>query len=237
MRNNKNKSTIVIFILVIIVLVLFALLIFTRFEKKDETETTSQETVSNTETSIEETTTQNITAIEPTTEAGQVGNVQAGNEASVKFKDVNENVTAKQHVNMRSSMNQEDDSNVIDVLYNGTTVIRTGIADNGWSRLSYNGRTVYAVSSYLTTDLNAVPETETQFKTQFKAVTDTITAKELTNLRDIPSTKEPSKVVYQLKKGENIQRTGISEEYGWSRVIYNGQILYAVTSYLEVVPQ
>lgn len=173
--------------------------------------------------------------------SGNVENVTANDEANDvsndNFTEVNESVTAKEYVNLRSSTSQADDTNVVDVLNNGTVVTRTGISDSGWSRLNYNGQTVYAVSSYLTTDLNAEQETETQFKTQFKEVSDTVTAKELTNLRDIPSTFEPSKVIYELKKGETVERTGISEEYGWSRVIYNGQTLYAVTSYLEVVTE
>jgi uncharacterized protein YraI len=30
-----------------------------------------------------------------------------------------------------------------------------------------------------------------------------------------------------------VTRTGINEDVGWSRVEYNGQTLYCVTSYLE----
>ena len=37
--------------------------------------------------------------------------------------------------------------------------------------------------------------------------------------------------------GETVQRTGINEDVGWSRVVYNGQTLYCVTSYLEIVKE
>jgi len=68
---------------------------------------------------------------------------------------------------------------------------------------------------------------------KFKEVADSVTAKEETNLRSLPATDNSiSKVVYTLKNGEYISRTGISDK-GWSRVIYNGEILYAVTSYLK----
>lgn len=68
---------------------------------------------------------------------------------------------------------------------------------------------------------------------KFKDVADSVTAKEETNLRSLPATDNSiSKVVYTLKNGEYISRTGISDK-GWSRVIYNGEILYAVTSYLK----
>lgn len=38
-------------------------------------------------------------------------------------------------------------------LVNGQTATRTGVGNNGWSRLEYNGQKVYAVSSFLTADL------------------------------------------------------------------------------------
>lgn len=38
-------------------------------------------------------------------------------------------------------------------LKNGETALRTGIGNNGWSRVEYNGEKLYAVSSYLTADL------------------------------------------------------------------------------------
>ena len=35
-----------------------------------------------------------------------------------------------------------------------------------------------------------------------------------------------------LHNGEYVTRTGINEDYGWSRVDYNGQTLYCISSYL-----
>ena len=40
---------------------------------------------------------------------------------------------------------------IVGVLRRGETLTRIGIGDNGWSQLEYNGQTVYAVTSYLTT--------------------------------------------------------------------------------------
>ena len=58
------------------------------------------------------------------------------------------------------------------------------------------------------------------------------------NLRNIPSvTDEKSYVVATLKFGEVIKRTGVNEDYGWSRVEYNGQTLYCVSSYIYVVTE
>ena len=37
----------------------------------------------------------------------------------------------------------------------------------------------------------------------------------------------------KLKNGEVVTRTGINHDLGWSRVEYNGQTLYCVSSYLK----
>lgn len=154
------------------------------------------------------------------------------------FQEVNEQVTAKREVNLRSSMDQGADDNIVHCLTNGEIAARTGIGKNGWSRVVYNSQTLYCISSYLTTDLNYVPPAEETdpFKTKFAPVNEKVTAKEITNLRDRPSVLEPSQVVVQLNHGEVAVRTGIANE-GWSRVEYNGQILYCVSSYLEMVEE
>ena len=60
-----------------------------------------------------------------------------------------------------------------------------------------------------------------------------MTAKDEVNLRSMPSvTDANSQVVATIKNGEVVVRTGINNEQGWSRVEYNGQTLYCVSSYL-----
>ena len=71
-------------------------------------------------------------------------------ELGIIFNSVNEEVTAKEPVNLRSI--PEVSGDIVDVLDNGDIALRTGIGDTGWSRLIYNGNVVYAVTSYLTTD-------------------------------------------------------------------------------------
>ena len=163
----------------------------------------------------------------------------ANGEIETQFRSVSETVTAKEWVNLRNiPSTTRADSAIIGKLQNGETALRTGISDNGWSRLEVSGTVCYAVSSYLTTDLDGV-ETEPvsgEIQTQFREVHDAVTAKELVNLRNIPSTeREDSKVIAKLEHGQVITRTGINDELGWSRVDYNGQTLYCVTRYLEVV--
>ena len=162
--------------------------------------------------------------------------VEANVEVGVNFTEVEEQVTAKDEVNLRSTMEQGSDDNIVGSMKNGGTAVRTGVGNNGWSRIIYNGQTVYCVSNYLTTDLSYVTpqENESEFKTKFTDVPDNLTAKEVTNLRNRPSVESPSEVIAELKNGEVIVRTGVSNE-GWSRVEYNGQTLYCISSYLEVV--
>lgn len=168
---------------------------------------------------------------------GAAEHVEADPEVGVNFEEVNEQVTSKDVTNLRSTMEQGSDSNVKAQLKNGETATRTGKGNNGWSRVEYNGEILYAVSSYLTTDLSYKPpvqEPDDGFKTKFTSVTENVTAKDVTNLRNRPSVEEPSEVIVQLHNGEVIARTGVSE-LGWSRVEYNGQTLYCISSYLQVV--
>ena len=99
--------------------------------------------------------------------------------------------------------------------------------------------TCYAVSSYLVSSgsTGSVQETEAYgIQTEFETVQESVTAKDVVNLRNLPSTEHPDvKVVAQLHNGEIITRTGINKDLGWSRVEYNGQTLYCVSSYLKKV--
>ena len=62
---------------------------------------------------------------------------------------------------------------------------------------------------------------------------DYITPKEYVNLRIEPSTSQgDSTVSCQVSNGEVVHRTGYSQDSGWSRVEYNGQVLYVVSSYV-----
>lgn len=75
-----------------------------------------------------------------------------------------------------------------------------------------------------------------EITTEFLPDNSKVTAKDVVNLRSMPSTTNENCVILgTLSKGEVLTRTGISYEMGWSRLEYNGQVVYAVTSYLEVV--
>ena len=165
------------------------------------------------------------------------GEVEPDMEALLNFQEVNETVTAKEATNLRDTPSQDEDSSIIYTLQNGELATRIGISDSGWSKLVYNGETCYAVSSFLTTDtLPDLNPDDDDIQTVFTEVKERVTAKELVNLRNIPSVEEEeSKVVAQLENGEVITRTGINTDVGWSRVEYNGMTLYCVSSLLKLV--
>ena len=160
----------------------------------------------------------------------------------VDFKTVNEQVTAKDKVNLRTLPSVENkDSQILVQLHRGDIASRIGVSDNGWSKLIYNGVTCYAVSRYLSV-MSSTPvqpvsgKQETQeIETQFESINDKVTAKVEVNLRSLPSVEDPNCVVVaKLKNGEIVLRTGINQDVGWSRVVYDGQTLYCVSSYLKV---
>ena len=65
----------------------------------------------------------------------------------------------------------------------------------------------------------------------FWEVDEVVTAKESTNLRNIPSQGQDSTVLWTLQNGDTARRTGMSDS-GWSRLIYQDQVCYAVTNLL-----
>lgn len=159
---------------------------------------------------------------------------------NTKFTEVNEQVTAKDTVNLRSLPSVErEDSQVIGQLKNGEVITRTGISDNGWSRLDYNGTICYAISQYLTDPQGSTqsPTEDPGIQTQFREVNDLVTPKIEVNLRSLPSVEDPDCVIVAtIKNGEVVTRTGVNEDVGWARVIYNGQTLYCINSYLMQAP-
>lgn len=164
---------------------------------------------------------------------------EADVEALMNFQEVDETVTAKDSVNLRDIPSQGSDSTVLRQLNNQETARRTGVSDSGWSRLIIDGERYYAVSNYLTTDLSYTPpvkEADDGLKTKFQKVSENVTPKIEINLRMLPSVTNPDAVVVAtVKAGEVFVRTGINTDYGWSRVEYNGQTLYCVSSYLTTV--
>ena len=79
-------------------------------------------------------------------ESSPIGEIQT------QFEPIQDRVTAKVEVNLRSLPSVEDPRCVVvATLKNGEVVTRNGInRDVGWSRVEYYGQILYCVSNYLT---------------------------------------------------------------------------------------
>lgn len=159
--------------------------------------------------------------------------VEANPEVGIIFTEVNETVTAKQETNLRSEPSTLNDASIVTTLMHGDTATRTGIGHNGWSRVIYNGQTLYAVTSYLTTDMGDTGQQAPPQGPVYTPVSEQVTAKIETNLRTEPTTANADTVVGVLHNGEYLTRTAIGDN-GWSQLDYNGVTVYAVSSYLIV---
>lgn len=175
--------------------------------------------------------------IEPAKDSVPAENVGPDVEAMMTFTQVDEQVTAKEETNLRNIPSQDVDSIVMDTLYHGEYAQRIAVSANGWSKVIFEGNTYYALTNYLTTGEESIPQTQEDpdgdgIKTQFNPVSTLVTAKDVVNLRKLPSaTREDATVLFQLKKGEVATCIGVSDN-GWSKLEYKGQTCYAVSSYL-----
>lgn len=180
----------------------------------------------------------------PTTNTSSGGSAPATN--NVSFTDVNEKVFTTERVNVRASYSTS--SSILGKANKGTALTRTGVGNNGWSRVVYGGNTAYIKSEYLTTtDPNASSTTtntinntvsnnvtnnttNTVTNTSFKDVNDTMYAIQGCNVRKGPSTNTDK--IGGLEKGQSVARTGTSDD-GWSRIKFKDGIGYVATRLLS----
>lgn len=101
----------------------------------------NEKTSSNNNTTNKNTTNKNTTTNQPT---------KPETPAEPTFKSANETVYATGDINIRKSYSA--DSNKIGSLKKGESIVRTGIGDNGWSKVTYNGATGYIKTNLLTTE-------------------------------------------------------------------------------------
>lgn len=99
----------------------------------------------NDDSSVTDQSTTDISIIDPSDQS----DTSDTEETKVTFKEVNETVYAKADVNIRKE--PSSDSTKVGTLAKGKNVTRTGIGDNGWSRIIYKNETCYISTSYLTT--------------------------------------------------------------------------------------
>ena len=161
-----------------------------------------------------------------TTDPNETGNKESQKEISkkVQMKEVNETVYAKTDATVRQGYSTA--SKQIGALKAGVSVTRTGICDNGWSRINYNGLVAFVYSDLLTTEN---PNSEKD-GVKITAVNETVYATVVVNVRK--SWSDKSEIIGTLKYGENVVRTGICDN-GWSRVIYKQKDAYICSDYLS----
>lgn len=140
------------------------------------------------------------------------------------YTEVNEVVYATKDANVRSSGSIQ--AKQIGDITKNTALIRTGIGDNGWSKVIYNGEEAYVYSLYLTTES---PNANFVDTANYKEVDETVYAATKVNIRMGPGSSFAT--IGTLTKGESIQRIGVGDN-GWSKVLYNGQEGYMYTKYL-----
>lgn len=143
------------------------------------------------------------------------------NTSNVKFSQVNETVYTTKVCNVRK--NYSTNSDKVATLKAGATLKRTGIGENGWSKVEYNGQVAYIFSEYLTT---TEPKEE---EPEFTDVNETMYAKQDCNVRKSWTT-ESDKAGYLLL-GQEVKRTGVGNN-GWSRIEYEGKNAYVATRLL-----
>ncbi len=102
-----------------------------------------------------------------------------------KYTDVNETVYATGSINVRKYDSTEDGSSVVGTLKKDEAIVRTGVGNNGWSRVQYKGAVAY-ISSRLLTKTAPQPEepqnnTNTVANTISNEITNTISNEITTN--------------------------------------------------------
>ena len=120
-------------------------------QAEEQTEAPAEETeapVEQTEAPVEETEAPAEQTEAPVEEA-EAPAEQTGSESSLYIEDVSETVWTTDAVNVR--INADAASDRVGGLGKGANITRTGICDNGWSRVDYDGTIAYIHSDYLTT--------------------------------------------------------------------------------------
>ena len=102
---------------------------------------------------------------------------------------------------------------------------------NGWYKVSYDGKTGYASSSYIVTNSNSAtttPSTPPTITVNKKGITT-----ENLNLRNQADLS--GKILTTIPKGKTIQILSEKDANGWYKVSYNGKTGYAISNYIKEI--
>ena len=121
---------------------------------------------------------------------------------------------------------------VIGGVLNGQTLQVTGV-ENGWFKINHQGRTGYVSSEYVKFVKGGTPsQPETSNPSSGAAIGDYYINVSALNVRSGAGTNYG--VIGALSKGTKVQV--LSEQYGWSKINYNGKTGYIATKYLSNTP-
>ena len=104
-----------------------------------------------------------------------------------------------------------------------------GAVDMNVSYFNYDG-----IAEAKNPNSAALVSAENAANVQYLEVNEVVTPNTTVNLRTVPGTDNPATIVVPIHPGDMVFRTGIGNN-GWSRVLLNGQVLYAYTEYLQKV--
>lgn len=154
----------------------------------------------------------------------------ATTDASVTVQDVNETVYATVRLRIRASASL--DGAVLGVATPGTQLTRTGVLNNGWSKVIYNNTAAYCDSEYLTTTkpAEAVNHDETPAGEVARSEVDA-TYYTSVALKLHVTYAQDSSVVAVAPMGTALHVQYLLDNH-WAQVEYGGQTAYCVSQFL-----
>ncbi len=148
-----------------------------------------------------------------------------------KYTEKKETVITTAKVNVRKGAGTDFES--VGQIDKGTEIERLATGDNGWSRVSYKGETLYISSQYLKVKDETEPTSKEDENSDQKTVTVYTTTR--VNVRKEPNTD--SEIVATLNEGKKVERISKGDN-GWTKVRYKGNVCYMSSKYLtESKPQ
>lgn len=115
-------------------------------------------------------------------------------------------------LNYRTQPDMEESSIAGQLTY-GTVLTRTGVSNNGaWVRITYEEKTYYVAAKYVTDE--AYEETRLETPETVYVTADSLF------VRMFPNFEDSGVIVGGLKKGQAVTRVAISEEGGYSVILF-----------------
>ena len=197
----------------------------------------SNETEPSTEPTTTPSTTPNVTTSESSheeqnkplvteTEPSKSETKSAG--SSITNNDVYDTVYATTEVNVR--VTPDAGSMRLGTLNAGASISRTGLSNDGWTEVIYEGQRAYMCSQYLSVTPSQNDPSVDVLSPVFEDTNETVYTTTSVNVRSGPGTGYAKLGMYY--RGNSVIRIGISDN-GWSKISYNGSDAYICSEYLS----